>query len=71
MTLDSKIDLKDILSYQPLYEKSGLAINFKNNMKLIYGIRAKINDMKSNDNILSISPHKDVRDKSNETSRKT
>lgn len=64
--MDGKIDLKDVISYKSLYEKYGLNVQFKNDIKLVYGIRIKINKEPIRNNHPSISPKKDVRSREEE-----
>lgn len=72
ITLDGSVDLKNILVNQTLYEKSGFVINFKNDIKLFYGIKAKINNQKTMERQdPSISPHKNMRDKSKDLNKRS
>ncbi len=63
-TLDSKIDLKDILSYQGTFQKTGLMVVIRNDIKLFYGIQGKITNFKpvASQNSM-ISPAKNGQDK--------
>lgn len=45
-TIDARIDLKDILNYQSSFEKTGLFVILKNDIKLFYGINGKITNFK-------------------------
>ena len=63
-TLDSKIDLKDILSYQGSFQKTGLMIVIRKDIKLFYGIQGKITNFKPVASEISvISPAKNGQDK--------